>query len=841
MARANRWSLLAASLLLLGLLPLSSGGGLAGAGTHKVLVDRTDGATLADLQRAGARLLVDYDAFSLWEVPEITAQAIAGRDKVQQRDDFNDIHVRTGKITTPSSMPPVPANLRQGKASGLQLWMVQFVGPVKPEWLDSLKKLGIEIVIYMPNNAYVVWLDGARLAQLEALVQKDPTVQWTGAYEPAYRLEPSLHGLAGAQMTPVTIQFYRTANTASSLASVRAFGGAVHREPEEILGFTNISLDVPAGELMNIANRADVFNVEPYVTPKKKDEVQGQIIAGNLTTTSGNVVPNGPGYLAWLASKGFPTDPLQYPIVDITDDGIDNGTTNPLHPDFHQLGVGANPSRLTFNGNCTVDATGDGQAGHGNINTGIVGSYNNLTGSPNVDVNGYRIGLGISPYTRLAGTKIFSNAGAYNIANCGNTDAGVVANAYNNGATFTSNSWGADVAGAYNASSQAYDALTRDASGTTAGNQQMLHVFAAGNKGPGATTIGSPGTAKNVLTVGATENIRENGVLDGCNTSADTSADNIAVFSSRGPASDGRTKPEIMAPGIHIQGPASQDPTYDGTGVCGGNPNPPNKYYPAGQTLYTWSSGTSHSTPATAGAVSLLYNYYGRVLSPGQTPSPAMLKALILNSPRYLNGTGTGGTLPSNNQGWGDVNLGALFDSTISHILVDQTTTFTATGLTYARSGTVTDSTKPVRVTLAWTDAPGSTTGNAYVNDLNLEVTVGGTIYKGNVFSGQWSTPGGAADAKNNVESVFLPAGASGPITVRVIAANLAGIGVPGGTGTVNQDFALVISNATITPTALLPSPRSTSPPGGSPGVAPTPRPTAPASGSPNPLPNPRP
>ena len=318
-------------------------------------------------------------------------------------------------------------------------------------------------------------------------------------------------------------------------------------------------------------------------------------------------------------------------MVDVTDDGIDNGTANPLHPDFHELGLFGNPSRLIVNGNCTADASGDGKAGHGNLNTGIVGAYDNLTGSPSVDANGYRIGLGVSPYTRLSGTKIFNNAGNYDISQCSNTDAGVVANAYNNGATFTSNSWGANVGGAYDSSSQAYDALTRDASAATAGNQQMLHVFAAGNAGAGGQTVGSPGSAKNVITVGATENVREDGFVDGCGYSGGASADNIATFSSRGPTTDGRVKPDVVAPGTHIQGPASQDPGYDGTGVC-------DKYHPAGQTLYAMSTGTSHSTPATAGAASLLYNYYGRVLNPGQTPSPAMIKALLLNTPRYLNG-----------------------------------------------------------------------------------------------------------------------------------------------------------------------------------------------------------
>jgi hypothetical protein len=205
--------------------------------------------------------------------------------------------------------------------------------------------------------------------------------------------------------------------------------------------------------------------------------------------------------------------------------------------------------------------------GHGNLNAGIVASYNNLSGSPHVDANGYRIGLGVSPYGRVAGTKIFRNAGSYDVSACGGTDQGVVAASYVAGATMTSNSWGAPVGGAYDSSSQAYDALTRDAHTPTAGNQQMLHIFAAGNDGSGSNTIGSPGTAKNVLTVAATENVREQGTVDGCGVNYADDADDIATFSSRGPTDDNRVKPDISAPGTHVQGPASQDPGYNGNGV----------------------------------------------------------------------------------------------------------------------------------------------------------------------------------------------------------------------------------------------------------------------------------
>ena len=715
--------------------------------------------------------------------------------------------IDTGGVQAAGAGADLPAALRQARTAAPQFWLVQFAGPIQDAWLDRMQKLGLEIVAYMPDYAYVVWGDGVALDRLDEITPSAPFVHWTGPYHPAYRLAPVLRerieraeaGDAAAEpaLVDVTVQIYNTSALAGTLARLRALGREVYKGPSSLLNLTDIALALPIDQVAVVAAWPDVFDVEPWSPPNKLDEAQGQIVAGNLTTVAGKVVPGGPGYLAWLAARGFPTTPASYPVVDVVDDGLDQGNANNLlHPDFHELGLLANPDRVPYINNCTTDASGNGVAGHGNINAGIVAAYNNLSGSPYVDANGYRIGLGISPYGRVASTKVFKNNGDWSVWACGGTDEGVVAASYNAGATMTSNSWGdRNARGAYDASAQAYDALTRDASAATPGNQEMLHIFAAGNEGSGTNTLDSPGTAKNVLTVAATENVRDQGVSDGCNLSSANNADDIASFSSRGPTDDSRAKPDIAAPGTHVQGPASQDPGYDGSGVCGGSPNPPNKYYPSGQTLYTWSTGTSHSTPALAGAASLLYEYYGRVLNPGQAPSPAMLKALLINSARYLTGVSANDTLPSNTQGWGGVNLGLLFDDT-QRVLLDQTVLFGASGENYEVTGVVADSAQPVRVSLVWTDAPGSTTGAAYVNDLDLEVTAGGSLYRGNVFSGAYSVAGGVADPRNNVENVSLPAGVSGEITVRVVARNIAGDGVPGNGDSTDQDFALVIYNA---------------------------------------------
>src|SRR5262249_19144315 len=150
--------------------------------------------------------------------------------------------------------------------------------------------------------------------------------------------------------------------------------------------------------------------------------------------------------------------------------------------------------------------------------------------------------------------------------------------------------------------------------------------------------------------------------------------------------------------------------------------------------------GTSHSTPAVAGLAALVrQDFINRALKP---PSPAMTKAVIMNSALYMTGAGANDTLPSNSQGMGLANLNNYFNIfSEAHIVRDEIDRFTSSGQQRVFTGNIVDGSKPFRVTLAWTDAPGSTTGNAFVNNLDLEVTVGGTTFLGNVFNGRNSAP----------------------------------------------------------------------------------------------------
>src|SRR5262249_23447501 len=130
-------------------------------------------------------------------------------------------------------------------------------------------------------------------------------------------------------------------------------------------------------------------------------------------------------------------------------------------------------------------------------------------------------------------------------------------------------------------------------------------------------------------------------------------------------------------PGSHITGgvgqkspPPSSAGTgsaiscYDSSGVCAlpgsGTAGDPDNFFPVGQEFFTVSTGTSHSTPAIAGACALLRQYF---INHGMAPpSPAMTKAYLMNSTRYLTGVSANDTLWSPHQGMGEVDLGTAFD-----------------------------------------------------------------------------------------------------------------------------------------------------------------------------------
>jgi subtilisin-like proprotein convertase family protein len=785
--------------LSLGLLVLALSPGLSDAGPatgrhqdpalKRVIVPRNSSARAA----LDGRVIASYPGFDLLEVAASDLDALTPEeiDRVEIRDDLDQMELAVGAFDTRlrSEAPGTPASLREALGpEESRIHLIQFVGPIQAQWLERVREAGAVPIHAFPVDAYTVWASPGAIARLQAMASEGSFLQYAGPYHPYYKLEPGLlakiqSGRPSAEIVTVTVQRYAHAENTRARAPIEAAADKVLVPWWPILDYQNLRLRVRLDRIAAIAQRPEVVWVGEWHDRRLFDEKQGQIVADNYFTD-----PNLPGYKAWLDSFGFSQDPNQYPVVDITDDGIGGGSapTEPVNPPTQDPTL---DPRVLYRNSCNGSNPNDGRSpdGHGHINTSIVGGRDTRTGSPYQDVKGFNLGQGINPYARLGGTRIFG--GSYDVSLCGGTDTGVILKSYTAGARISSDSWGCSgCAGTYDDSAQAYDVGTRDADLSTAGNQELLFVFAAGNSGPGASTVGSPGNGKNMITVGASENDRPDWT-DGCGVGP-TGADNprdIIGFSSRGPSPGSRVKPEIVAPGTHIQGTASTHPNYSGASVC-------DQYHPTGQTIFASSSGTSHSTPAIAGVASLYYWWLQHVHGIA-VPSPALIKAYLLTHTRYLTGVSGNDTLPSNNQGYGLADMGMAFDNT-PRVLKNEQTILNNTGDVYTVLGGVANPAKPVRVVLVWTDAAGAIGTSPQVNNLDLVVTINGSqAYKGNVFSGALSTTGGTADTHNNYEAVYLPAGTSGSVKIEVIGTNIAGDGVPNTGDTTDQDFALVAYN----------------------------------------------
>ncbi len=565
---------------------------------HKVQVG--DAALAQEIASQGGRIISDYGTYKIFEVNSALAATLASNRAVSLRDEDNLVLLNAGAIdTTRNEMQVSRAGV--GSFSGKRMHLIQFAGPIRPEWYKALEQTGAQIITYIPNNAYLVYGTSKSLQGVQRLAANSAMGQWDGAYTSQYRLDAAISGRGGKEKVESKSKVNPDALTAkghelfavqmvadaSENAQTLALIERLKLEPilkqESVMGYFNViaalPLDGVAGEL---ASRTDVVSIQRWAMPKKMDERQDQIVAGNVTA-GGAPIPG--DYLAYLTGKGFNVNATANFGVNVSDSGIDNGTQTPNHFALYRQGDPTNAanSRVVYNrleGTPNAGSTIQGCDGHGNLNTHIIGGYVptgtvngvNFGAAPHADASGYRYGLGVAPFVRFGSSVIFDPS-TFTNPNYFNLES----KAYNDGMRVSSNSWGAN-SSAYTIDSQQYDSLVRDAQQTgstfpAAGNQEYVIVFAAGNAGSGAGTVGEPSTAKNVITVGAAENVQAFGAADGCGV-ADTGADNandIIGFSSRGPTADGRRKPDIVAPGTHVSGGVAQAtlvlPAGSGTGA----------------------------------------------------------------------------------------------------------------------------------------------------------------------------------------------------------------------------------------------------------------------------------
>lgn len=688
--------------------------------------------------------VIDYGAFR-WAVvadEDAARLAAAGRGDLVV-GDAGEIRVPGYSFDPLRNGEPRLGFAERATAGEAGLHLVQLVGPPRSDWYRELEAAGFRVLQYYPHNSYLVWSDAAAATRVRGL----DFVRWVGSFHPAYKLGSTLAGRSG-KIANLVAFVYADGDREAVVESLAASGGETVRVAKASAdgAFHTVEMVADATKIPELARNPHVIWLG-YRSPLPvlDDEMSDQIVAGNH---AGGVPVT--GYAAHLATLGVDGTGV---IWAVSDTGVDWD-----HPDLASHIVGgftpATGASCTIPGQPGSDCPG---GGHGTHVAGIVAGD---ATAGFADGSGFLYGLGMAPQTGLFALNVFADISL--------SDATQVA--ILGGAIGSNNSWSTTgLAGVgYTADARLEDILVRDGDLDTPGfAEPFLQVFSAGNSGPGPSTITEPKEAKNILSVANSLNAR---------------AGNIAALSSsssRGPAIDGRTLPTVAAPGSTIASTRNDTGGVCATAIAGTS------------NRYAFCSGTSMASPHVAGAVVLAAEWW-RGSHSGADPSMAMAKALLVNAAVDMGAA----DIPNNNEGWGRVDITRVIQPAAQTVYLDQETVLTGTGQQATLSFVIDDPGQPLRVTLAWSDAPGAAGANpALVNDLDLEVVHNAQTYLGNVFSGGTSVPGGVADNRNNLENVYLATPVAGAVTVILTASSIGGDGVPYNGFPTDQDFALVCSN----------------------------------------------
>ncbi|MBM7866586.1 S8 family serine peptidase [Heliobacterium gestii] len=403
-------------------------------------------------------------------------------------------------------------------------------------------------------------------------------------------------------------------------------------------------------------------------------------------------------------------------VIAIADSGLDSGNMNDLHPDFKSL-PGNVPKVLNIKS--WADGPIADDSGHGTHMAGIA------AGTGAASQGKYR---GVAPQASLYIQGIIDKSGQ--VAPPEDISK-LYEPAYKANAHIHVDGWGTP--------GNTYNKTALETDRFSFLHKDFLAVFGAGNRGPDPNSLTCEGTSKNALVVGASASARPNG------SSGGGDIQQMAELSSRGPTTDGRIKPDLLAPGMAIISTAPRLP-----GV------PEDEEH-----LYRRMQGTSMAAAATGGATALLRQYYREIED--RNPSAALLKAALINGARnYTENKSADKTT----FGLLDVGRTILSLNERSFSSIDDVEGIGPDGKKSYEVKAWTDQ-APLKITLAWTD-PIDQEGRL-VNDLDVTVTApDGTTYTGNAHMGIIGR-----DQKNNVEQVIIAKPQSGTYRVTVTGARI--------------------------------------------------------------------
>ena len=329
------------------------------AADNKVVVYPTADEKIGQLNAKGFQKVTNYGSYWLVEATDAQVDQLTqlyGARAVKE-NRLNRIQLSGTSFDTTSGDPAVPANFREEEVPGKRLRLVQFRGPITPEWLSLIKSVsGVQVVSYVPNDAYLVFMDTGTEKELEKLRSPGGPIQWIGAYHPFYKIPPELRYASGTESIRVRVAVVDRSQEPQEATRVPTMGfvnTSLTRSGQQIF-----EMDVPPSAIAKIAQLPDVLWIQKVEPQRLLDEVQGLILAtqtnapgfgptNSLTGTSA-LYTNYLDFITNTVAGGLSsiTNQFAYPIVDVADTGID--VDNVVHPSFYEFGTRAGASRVVY-------------------------------------------------------------------------------------------------------------------------------------------------------------------------------------------------------------------------------------------------------------------------------------------------------------------------------------------------------------------------------------------------------------------------------------------------------------------------------------------------------------
>lgn len=843
--------ILVITLLLFGSIALFGASPKRGHSKFLVHYPNVSAAAQLPFDDLDAEVLEDYQSMRLGYVkaadaPILQARAAELGQQVVLADDFDRLFPPGGaldvRLGTEGSLPgrtlraPYPAG-RHG------LYLIQFIGPPKADWVSRLAGFGATVIEWVPVHGAIVSADGDAFARVRAL----PFVQFADIYHPflkAGRLDPTretrdyLIQLAAAP----DIRVDRTA--IETLAEIL---------PKVIPSSRSTELWLQARmtretvlNLLELPLVVGVFDIPRYASSDER-------VAMSLTRLlDGGGAPTTPTrYKKWLenicgscgslSAEGFKVGVADTP-------GLDGGTVLQTHHADLPLARTEYGSNFANSSNAAVyDPNLKDFRGHATMVAGIVaGDPSSAAGA---GAGGFLYGQGVAPSAKVLITALDMNQplpgqGQHPPGFTFTPIATTANDARVRGAYIQNHSYNRYTSqacvdgtcpvyydGIYDLTASQADSAVRDLAVTlviSSGNANQQARNAGGYYVECADPTSSCpvphpayalplATAKNVISVGGSENFRDGSEQWTCHTAVATGFSNVMANSKQGTRIAGYIKPDLLAPASSIASlrTTQQEQQYT-TNWCNYQIAAPPTDIALNNSNYILSTGTSFAAPVVAGAAVLASR---RFSSTPSAAKPSLVKAMLIAGAKSMRGgtdkrTNTPiGPIPNTQQGFGRIHLEEVLSSYPSRVYVNESVELLQSGSTQTDNFKVHDPSLPVKVVLVWSDpaatpedgvalgAGGTETpppATFIVNNLNLTVNVNGSCanrFLGNRLSSieestLYNCTTGTSDTLNNVEYIrFLPSSLNPAITDFSVEVRL-------NNGTQSQRYSLVVYNA---------------------------------------------